>query len=952
MEELPKTFEPQTIEKKWYCYWEENNFFKADPKSNKAPFCIVMPPPNVTGVLHMGHALVNTIQDILIRYKRMKGFEALWVPGTDHAGIATQTTVERHLMSKMGKRRKDFSREEFLNHIWQWKQEHQNHIINQIKQLGCSCDWSRLRFTMDEKSNRCVRKVFKKMYEDKIIYQGDYLVNWDPLTQTALADDEVEYETRKSKIWYFRYPIEGQKNYLIIATTRPETMLGDTAVAVHPKDSRFISLIGHNVILPITNRSIPIIEDHYVDPAFGSGAVKITPAHDPNDFEIGNRHQLQMINIMTKDGKLNENVPKEFQGLSMINARAKIVDKMKELDLIEKIEPYELRVGVSYRSKAIIEPYLSKQWFVKTTAFKDQLTQAIKTQKVKIIPKEWENTYFHWIENLRDWCISRQLWWGHRIPIWYYKNDNTKIICHDGEDLPDIVQQNPNDWYQDEDVLDTWFSSGTWPFSVLGWPDNTDDLKKFYPTSVLVTAHDILFFWVARMILMSEYVFNDIPFSTTFLHGLIYGKSYWRVNQEHIQYIPYKEKKLYDLGKIPPQDVFSKWEKMSKSKGNVIDPIDLIQEYGTDATRMALTSITTYAKQIDLDRRKFEDFKNFANKIWNGARFIFLNLKENIEKKLPALTDKSFVNGLNFDLLTLEDKWLFSILNKNIEKINAYLETFQFDKAAHVAYEFYWKEFCSYYLELTKPILFGNYGTLKLRENKQKILVITLLIAIRLLHPIAPFITEELFQKIKSYLPINLSTELTDAYTNDAISSLKSTACINAPFPEIINKEHINTEIEEEFENMKNIIYAIRNIRSEMNVPLSSTVDVIFSSKNKSTLNHLQNNFEMIKAMVKVDNIHYLTDSIKDKFGSSAIVKDLLIYIPMPNSLKEKEKVRLTKEIEKLTKQKESTESKLNNQTFLEKAPDHIILKMKNTLQETSQAIDEILYKLKSIEKS
>jgi len=949
MEELPKTFEPENIEKRLYSFWEENNFFKADTESSKPPFSIVMPPPNVTGVLHMGHALVNTIQDILIRFKRMKGFEALWIPGTDHAGIATQTVVERHLMNTNGKRRKDYSREEFLKHVWHWKNTHEHRIIDQIKMLGCSCDWSRLRFTMDDASNQCVRKVFKRMFDDKIIYQGDYLVNWDPVTQTALADDEVEYEDRKSSIWYFRYPIENSEEYLVIATTRPETMLGDTAVAVHPSDSRFISLIGKNICLPITDRLIPIIEDHYVDPQFGSGVVKITPAHDPNDFEIGNRHNLQFINIMTPDGKINEIAPKEFQGLSMIQARELVVNKMKELNLIEKIEPHDLRVGVSYRSKAVIEPYLSKQWFVKTTVFKEKLINAVKDKKIKIIPKEWESTYYHWIENLRDWCISRQLWWGHRIPIWYNKNDPSQIICHDLDKVPDIVKQNPDDWYQDEDVLDTWFSSGTWPFSVLGWPDKTEDLNKFFPTSVLVTAHDILFFWVARMILMSEYIFKEVPFHATFLHGLIYGKSYWRLKEEHVQYISYEEKKEYDLGKTPPKDVFSKWEKMSKSKGNVIDPVELIQEYGTDATRMALASSATHARQIDLDRRRFEEFKNFANKIWNGARFIFLNLKENSEKNLPGLTKEVFQTGLDFDLLSLEDKWLFSILNKNIRKINNYLDDYQFDKAALLAYEFYWKEFCSYYLELSKPVLFGNSASPKHRENKQKILVITLLASIRLLHPIAPFITEELFQKIKELLPFTNVENTSDPYTQDATKALTSVGCIKANFPDVINNDHIDEEIEKQFEYIQSIIYAIRNIRSELSVPLSSAVDVIFTSKDQSKMIFIQENIELIKALVKINSIKFSKDDVQDIFGSSAVVENVLIHIPLPDNLREKEKARLQKEKEKLEKQLTATKERLKNKAFLEKAPQNVVLNMESTLKQTEETLKEITLKLKKL---
>src|SRR3990167_6175294 len=626
MASLPKSYDPKLVEEKWYAFWEKGGFFRAHSLSEKKPYCIVIPPPNVTGVLHMGHALVDTLQDILIRWKRMQGFEALWVPGTDHAGIATQTVVERHLLKTTGKRRKDFSREEFLERVWDWKEKSQHQILGQLKKLGCSCDWDRLRFTMDEENNLAVRTAFKKMYDDGLIYQGDYLVNWDPVAQTALSDDEVENEEKDSFLWHIKYPLANGKGHLTVATTRPETMLGDTAVAVHPEDERYKKWIGEKIQLPLTDRLIPIIADPFVDRTFGSGAVKITPAHDFTDFEVGGRHNLPRINIMTSDGRINENGGK-YEGLTMEEARVAVLADLKKERLLLKTEPHKLRIGHSYRSKAIIQPYLSKQWFVKMSVFKDKLIQIVKEKKVELIPPHWEATYFHWIENLRDWCISRQIWWGHRIPIWYNKSDPSKMICH-AEGTPPEVAKNPHLWEQDNDVLDTWFSSALWPFAVLGWPHKTKELKKFYPTSVLVTGHDILFFWVARMILMGEYALKEVPFHQAFLHGLIYGKSYWRKNKDgSIAYLSPDEKKKYDLGSPLPSDVESKWEKMSKSKGNIIDPLEIIDEYGTDAMRLALCSSVTHARQIDLDLRRFEEFKNFANKVWNGARFVFMNLE-------------------------------------------------------------------------------------------------------------------------------------------------------------------------------------------------------------------------------------------------------------------------------------------------------------------------------------
>ena len=739
--ELAKAYEAKTVDSKWYAFWEKNGFFKADPHSKKAPFCIVIPPPNVTGVLHMGHALVNTLQDILIRWKRMQGFETLWIPGTDHAGIATQTVVERHLIKTLGKRRKDFSRETFLSHVWQWKEENQDRIINQLKLMGCSCDWTRCRFTMDEGNNLAVKTIFKKLFDQGLIYRGDYLVNWDPVTQTALADDEVEYEERNSFLWHFKYPLKNGNGFVQIATTRPETLLGDTAIAVSPKDKRYQHLIGETVLLPLVNREIPIIADPFVEMEFGTGMVKVTPAHDPNDYQMGLKYQLPFINIMTPDGKINENGGL-YKDLTMAEARLAVVKDMQALGLVEKIEPHVNRVGVSYRSKATIEPYMSKQWFVRMSEFGSQLRQVVETGKTKLNPKNWENTYYHWIDNLRDWCISRQLWWGHRIPIWYSKEDPSKMICFAGEGIPPEVAAAPQEWIQDEDVLDTWFSSALWPFATLGWPEKTPELEKFYPNAILITGHDILFFWVARMLMMGEYTMGTVPFPETFLHGLIYGKSYWReASGGGITYLSEQERQEYDLGKAIPKDVHFKWEKMSKSKGNIIDPIEIINEYGTDAMRMALCASATQAREIDLDRRRFEEFKNFANKVWNGARFVLMNLED--------LTPQEFAEGLNEEAFLLEDQWILSALNRTIRNVNHKLEIYAFDQAALEAYDFFWKEFCAYYVEISKPILFGKVGSLIERKNKQKLLMIILNQAIRLLHPMAPFITEELFQVLK-----------------------------------------------------------------------------------------------------------------------------------------------------------------------------------------------------------
>ena len=904
MTELSKTYDPKPIEKSWYQYWEEHGLFSADPTSEKPPYCIILPPPNVTGVLHMGHALVDTLQDILIRWKRMSGYEALWVPGTDHAGISTQTVVERALIAKTGKRRTQFSREEFLSHVWKWKEENEQSILHQLRMVGCSCDWSRTRFTMDETSTHAVRTMFKKMYDDGLIYQGDYLVNWDPVTQTALADDEVEHEEREGSLWHFRYPIEGTDDHLIIATTRPETMLGDSAVAVSPSDKRYAPLVGKQIRLPLSDRFIPIIEDHYVDPEFGSGAVKITPAHDHNDYEIGLRHSLPIINIMTPDGRIAEG---EFAGMSMLEAREAVVARMKELGFLEKIEPHTLRIGLSYRSKAIIEPYLSKQWFVKMSAFKQQLIDAVKHDHVKLIPKNWENTYFHWIENLRDWCISRQLWWGHRIPIWKNKSDPSQVVCS----LDDL---DSTEWEQDEDVLDTWFSSALWPFSTLGWPDKTPDLARFYPSATLITGHDILFFWVARMMLMGEYALGQPPFPETFLHGLIYGKSYWRTGSDgHIAYATPEEKKKFDLGDAIPSDVQSKWEKMSKSKGNVIDPLEIIETYGADAMRLALAASATYARQIDLDRRRFEEFRNFINKMWNGARFVFMNLD-----------DLDPTRGLLEDHLALEDHWMLSLLSKTTEQVTTHLENYQFDHAATTAYEFFWDQFCAYYVEMSKPVLFGKVGTPEQKHNKQQLLLIVLTAAIRLLHPMAPFITEELFSHIKKRFPNLAPTG--DAHTHELLTALAAPACIVAPYPTPLSKS--DPAIEKSFEILREVTRIVRNIRGEMQIPPNVAIDLYLSGETSL----VRDNEAILKSLIKVESITYDAKKVPSQFTSTAIVEGLTLVIPLPAALEEKEQQRREKEREKLTTQIAALKKQLANKNFVDRAPKELVQKTKEAL--------------------
>jgi valyl-tRNA synthetase len=921
MEELPKAYEAAQIEKKWYDFWEKNGLFRADAHSSKPAYTIVLPPPNVTGILHMGHALGTTIQDILIRWKRMSGYEAAWIPGCDHAGIATQTVVERHLMRTLGKRRSDFSRAEFLEHVWTWKEKSEKEILGQFRRVGASCDWSRKRFTMDKEYCHSVRTAFRRLFEEGLIYRGLYLVNWDPVTQTALAEEEVEYEERAGFLWYISYPIVGGGD-IIVATTRPETMLGDTACAVNPKDERYKGLIGKKVIVPLAERQIPIIGDDMVDASFGTGVVKVTPAHDHNDYALAQRHSLPCINILEADGKLNSKAG-PFAGMRVEEARPLIVEKLKALGKLIKVEPYTNRVGLSYRSKAVIEPYLSEQWFMRMSAFRDMLKALVTEGTTKIIPSHWQATYFHWIDNLRDWCISRQLVWGHQIPIWYHKKNPGTMICYDGEGRPPEVAAEPESWRQDPDVLDTWFSSSLWPFATLGWPKQTADLEKFYPNNVLVTGYDILFFWVTRMLLMGSISMQKAPFPDVFLHGIIYGKSYSRPDGHGgITYASPSERRDFDLGTKPvPKDVSFRWEKMSKSKGNVIDPEEIINEYGADAMRMALTSVATANPQIDLDRRRFEEYKNFANKVWNGARFVFLNIEE--------VTALEFGQGLNFHLFTLEDKWILSRLARAVIDVNRALESYAFDTATNTAYNFYWNELCAYYVETTKPFLFGKEGTPEVRKNKQKLLTIVLLAAIRLLHPMAPFITEELFSRLKTHFgPLSLSSGA-DPFTKEAARALESVACIRAPFPEPLSSP--DAECETEFAIFTDIIYAARNIRGELKIPTPVATDLYIWSDDPHMTDRIRLHGSIITSLIRIRSLSFTTPP--ECPGSFARVCGFSLFIPVPQELMKQEEERLQKEEKRLSGQIERLEQQLANPAFCEKAPPAVLEKQRASLE-------------------
>ncbi|MDE3055476.1 MAG: valine--tRNA ligase [Verrucomicrobiota bacterium] len=929
MNDLPKAYDPKTVEEKWLIPWGKEETFQADPTSSKPPFSIVMPPPNVTGRLHVGHALVNTLQDLVVRWKRMQGFEVLWLPGTDHAGIATQTVVERALYQETGKQRRDFPREEFLQHLWRWKESSEQEILSQIKRLGCSCDWSRLHFTMDAESNRSVRTAFKRLFDAGLIYRGDYLVNWDPVTGTALSDDEVEHEEISSFLWHIRYPLVGEKGAMIVATTRPETLFGDAAVAVHPEDPRYRHLIGKQVRLPLTARTIPIIGDIAVDPAFGTGALKITPAHDFLDFEVGERHQLPRLNILTPDARLNADAG-PCAGMSIEKGRRTAVALLKEEGLLEKEEPHLLRVGISYRSKAILQPYLSKQWFLRMGPFKEKLLSIVREKQVRLIPDHWESTYVQWIENLRDWCLSRQLWWGHRIPIWY---KGEEMVSYDGEGEPPCVEKEPGEWHQDPDVLDTWFSSALWPLSTLGWPENSPEFRRFYPTSLLVTGHDILFFWVARMILMGDHFTHSPPFSEVFLHGLIYGKSYWR-KEAHgaISYLSKEEKRRYDLGETLPANLESKWEKMSKSKGNVIDPLEMIDRYGTDAVRFGLASLVTGARQLDLDERRFEECRNFLNKIWNGARFV-----------LGQIDSSSLSQGLNLAKgLRLEDRWILSLLQKTIAEVQEELSRYAFDKMTALAYDFFWNDFCSLYLEASKPALFGKMSSEE-QAQKRALLSILLTALVRLLHPLLPFITEELFSHLKQCLPPEIPSEI-DCYTKETLSALQAKNCSLAPFPSPVAKR--DEEAETDFALMKELVRTVRNIRAEMAIPPTEKSDLYLIGKGPASL-LAQKEKELLLSLTPTKEL-FFTEEQPSGFGATALWQGVLLYIPLPPALKAKELSRLEKEKDKWEKALSGLRGQLANADFCERAPQAVREKVKAQYEEAELTLRKLEEKIRT----
>lgn len=867
IEDLPTVYNAKETEESIYKFWEENEFFKADAHSEKEPYSIVIPPPNVTGVLHMGHALDETLQDILIRYHRMSGYETLWVPGTDHAGIATQNVVEKQLREQ-GISRYDLGRDKFLEKTWEWANAHKSRILDQCKRLGASFDRTRERFTFDEGCSDAVKEVFVRLYEKGLIYKGKYIVNWCPRCRSAISDVETEYATEQGHLWEISYPLKNESGAIIVATTRPETIFGDVAIAVHPDDRKYSELVGKTVVIPLSGREIPIIADEYVDRNFGTGAVKITPAHDPNDYEVGKRHGLAPIWVIDEEAKMIAcgEVPPKYHGLDRYEARKAIVGDLSYQNFLLRTKDHEHNVGKCQRCGTTIEPLLSEQWFVKMKPLAQEAIKAVKDGRIKFIPERWEKNYLGWMENIRDWCISRQLWWGHQIPAYHNKKSGAMIVAKENPD--------PELWEQETDVLDTWFSSGLWPFSTMGWPNtDSEDFKKFYPTTTLVTGFDIIFFWVARMITMGLEFTGKAPFSTVYIHGLIRDE---------------------------------KGQKMSKSKGNTIDPVVIIDKYGCDALRFTMTSLCTYGGQdIKISDERFEYGRNFANKIWNASRFVLMNL-EGVD-----------YNDIDFNALTIADKWILDKLNNVAKEVNEDIKNYRIGETAHVLYDFFWNSYCDWYVEIAKIQLQNP----ELKLNTQRVLRYVLDMALRLLHPIMPHITEKVWQLIPK------STDIK--------------AIMLAPYPVYDEKLSYPKETKE-MELVFETISSLRNVRQSFNIPLSLNFDIeIYApADEKSVFKEIES---YVKRMAKVENITYADGEASTKKSASAVVSASKIVIPLENLIDfEQEIARQNKKLDKLANERKSLEGRINNPKFISNAPEDLI-------KQTKDRIDEILIQEKSI---
>ncbi|WP_448205031.1 valine--tRNA ligase [Azospirillum sp. sgz302134] len=873
---LEKTYRPAEVEEKHYRLWEESGAFAANTESNGKPYTIMMPPPNVTGSLHMGHALTFTLQDVLIRYNRMRGRDALWQPGTDHAGIATQMVVERNL-AKEGKTRHDFGRDKFIDKVWEWKAESGGTITRQLRRLGASPDWAKERFTMDEGLSRAVRKVFVELFKQGLIYKDKRLVNWDPKLHTAISDLEVEQKEIKGNLWHFRYPIEGEADrFIVVATTRPETMLGDTGVAVHPEDERYKDLIGKHVVLPLVGRRIPIVGDEYADPETGSGAVKITPAHDFNDFEVGKRCGLAAINIMDRDARITgEDVPEAYRGLDRYEARKKVVAELEALGLLEKIEPHTHMVPHGDRSGVAIEPWLTDQWYVDAATLAKPAIEAVETGKTVFVPKQWENTYFEWMRNIQPWCISRQIWWGHQIPAWYgpdghYFVEETEEAAvataktHYGKDV---------ELARDSDVLDTWFSSALWPFSTLGWPDETPDLARYYPTDVLVTGFDIIFFWVARMMMMGLHFMKDVPFKTVYIHALVRDE---------------------------------KGQKMSKSKGNVIDPLELIDQYGTDALRFTLTAMAAQGRDIKLAVSRVEGYRNFATKLWNAARYTQMNGVAPV----PGFKPVGLTQTVN--------RWIVGALAEAAKKVGESIDSYKFNEAANTAYAFTWGTFCDWYLEFTKPILNGSDEAAIAETRATTAWVLDEIL--HMLHPLMPYITEELWEQL---------------------SPDRANRLISAEWPNH-GAELVDPAARDEMEWVVRLISSVRSMRSEMNVPPSAQIELKLKDAGPESLKRLDTHRDLILRMGRLASAEPLSGPVP-KSAVQAVLDEASLILPLEGIVDlDKERARLTKEIEKLSGEVKKINAKLSNEQFVAKAPEEVIEEQRDRREAAEQARDKL----------
>ncbi len=887
---LPPAYDPHNVEERRYRFWLEGDYFRAGKDKSKPPFTIVIPPPNITGSLHMGHALDNTIQDVIIRWRRMQGYDALWLPGTDHAGIATQIRVEEELAAQ-GLTRHDLGRERFLEKVWEWKEIYHDRIVKQLQALGASCDWSRERFTMDEGCSRAVRKVFVDLYKAGLIYRGDYMINWCPRCHTALSDIEVEHEEKEGTLTYIRYPLAEGDGHITVATTRPETLLGDTAVAVHPADERYRHLVGRKVILPLLNREIPVIADEFVDPAFGTGAVKVTPAHDPNDFEMGMRHNLEFITVIGEDGKMTA-AAGPYAGLELESCRQQVVADLKAQGLVEKIEDYSHAVGHCHRCHSVVEPLISRQWFVKMKPLAGPALEAVRRGQTVFVPPRFTRIYENWVENIRDWCISRQLWWGHRIPAWYCPCGEIIVDYEDPQSCPACGGR---ELEQDPDVLDTWFSSALWPFSTMGWPDRTPDLERYFPTNVLVTGYDIIFFWVARMMFMSLRFMEEVPFRTVYIHGLV-------------------------------RDALGR--KMSKSLGNGVDPLEVIAQYGADTLRFTLVTGQAPGNDQRFRQESVEAGRNFANKVWNASRFVLMNL-DGAPGQAPDYVP--FVPGAAMEKLTLEDRWILHRYNEAVGRVTALLEAYELGEAARQVYEFLWSDFCDWYVEFSKHYLYGAGETESSREARRRTLGVLIYVldgVLRLLHPFMPFISEEIWQHLPE----------------------RQSALVVAPWPQQDSRLEFPVEAKA-LSLVQEAIRAVRNLRSQVQLPPGQAAPVILkpSPEAAATLEQLRH---QLSRLAFAEPLTIDPAAEKPARALTAIVgDDLEVYLPLAGVIDiEAEVSRLKKELEQVERELRRAEGKLENPEFLKKAPPEVVAKEKARFEEGSIKKEKLEKRLQELQ--